>query len=100
MVHSAHPLILRTDKCAVELASVDIDKVVMRLASRKFASEEERKRHKEENEQAKELGLPTKPDQDPEVGATALGLLEKLDVVLRSHSGVGLEELHPAKPLT
>lgn len=92
-----------TDKVAVEVVAVDISKVILRLASRKFATDAElAKRLKEEEEDAKAEGriptaqlLPT-----AEVSGAALSLLERIDLVLKANSGVGVEETAAPEPVT
>lgn len=91
-------LIYSTDKTAVELVAVDIDKVILRLASRKFATDVELiKRLKEEAEDAKQQGRQPTHELLPnaEVASSALALLERIDLVLRTNSGVGMEESVP-----
>ena len=88
----------------MELASVDIDKVLLRLASRKFATDaEQTKQQREAEDAAKRENKP--PSQQvllpsAEVAEVALALLEKMDIVLQQNSGVGLEDVSPSKPLT
>lgn len=82
--------------------AVDIDKVILRLASRKFATDAElAKRMREEEEEAKASGRQPTAELLPnaEVATTALTLLERIDLTLKSGTGLGVEDAPPPDPV-